>query len=286
MDTEKYKALLSAIETGSISAAADRLSFTPSGISRSIAALEEQLGFPLLIRGKNGVQPTKECETLLPDIMNLINIQERLSQRAALIRGVETGSVAVGTAYPLYNQFFAECIVEFVKLHQAIDIRLIEGTSSELCSMLGRHQLDMCMVSYRSNIPVFHQVMTDCMRIWVPEDHPAVKDGTYHLNDLKNEKIIQIYPGMETDNSIFMKKFHIEPNICASTSDVYAAYSMVEAGLGVALINNLLAEKWQGRAVALPLDVESEIRIGLASQYTEESSPAANAFLEFVKARL
>lgn len=60
METEKYRALMCAIETGSLTAAAERLQYTPSGISRMVAALEDETGFPLLLREHGGVRPTVE----------------------------------------------------------------------------------------------------------------------------------------------------------------------------------------------------------------------------------
>ena len=61
MDTEKCRALLAVLEAGSLSAAAEKLDYTPSGLSRMMAALEQELGFPLLSRSHNGVQPTPAC---------------------------------------------------------------------------------------------------------------------------------------------------------------------------------------------------------------------------------
>ena len=46
MDTEKFRTLLCAIDTGSLTAAAEKLGYTPSGISRSVLAVEEEFGFP------------------------------------------------------------------------------------------------------------------------------------------------------------------------------------------------------------------------------------------------
>ena len=72
MDTEKCAALLCALEEGTLARAADRLGYTPSGISRMIAALEEDVGFPLLYRGRSGVSATGECETLLPALRQMV----------------------------------------------------------------------------------------------------------------------------------------------------------------------------------------------------------------------
>ena len=72
MNTEKLQALLTVLEQGSLTAAAERLHFTTSGVSRAIAALEEELQVDLLYRGKDGVRPTPECERLLPEIRELL----------------------------------------------------------------------------------------------------------------------------------------------------------------------------------------------------------------------
>ena len=52
MDTERWQILLKAIDRGSLRAAAEEMGFTVSGISRSVATLEKELGFALLHRAK------------------------------------------------------------------------------------------------------------------------------------------------------------------------------------------------------------------------------------------
>ena len=282
MDTEKYKALICAIDTGSLTAAAEILGYTPSGISRSVMSVEEQFGFPLLVRAKSGVTPTEECEQLLPLIRNLLHIQDQLQQTADRVCSLETGSVTVGTAYPIYDRALSRLIVSFRKLHPNISIRLIEGTSSALSAQLRDHVLDFCIISQRENMPVFHPLCRDSISAWVPSNHPAVKRGIYQVADLSTDDYIELYPDLETDNSLFLEKNRLRPNICAATSDINAAYAMVEAGLGVALINTLLSKRREGEVTALPLDCSSDFEIGIAVKTEEESSPAAKEFLSFI----
>lgn len=282
MDTEKYKALVCAIDMGSLTAAADRLGYTPSGISRSVAAVEEQFGFPLLIRAKSGVTPTEDCNQVLPIIRNLLRIEEQLQQTADRICSLETGSVTVGCAYAVYDPLLSKEIVAFRKLYPKINIRLIEGTSSELFHRLMLHELDFCIISQRENMPVFYPLCRDSICAWVPASHPAAARGMYSVSDLLSDEYIELFPGLETDNSIFLERNKLLPNVCAGTSDIYAAYAMVEAGLGVVLINTLLSHRWQGKVEALPLDRSSDFEIGVASNAEEECSPAAKEFLNFI----
>ncbi len=282
MDTEKYKALVCAIDMGSLTAAADRLGYTPSGISRSVAAVEEQFGFPLLIRAKSGVTPTEDCEQVLPIIRNLLRIQEQLQQTADRVCSLETGSVTVGSAYAVYDPLLSREIVAFRKLYPKINIRLIEGTSSELFHKLTLHELDFCIISQRENMPVFHPLCRDSISAWVPKTHPAYEKGMYPVSNLLTDDYIELFPGLETDNSIFLERNGLHPDVCAGTSDIYAAYAMVEAGLGVVLINTLLSRRWQGEVAALPLDRSSDFEIGVAVNSSEECSPAAKEFLNFI----
>lgn len=282
MDTEKFRTLLCAIDTGSLTAAAEKLGYTPSGISRSVLAVEEEFGFPLLVRAKSGVTPTSDCDKLLPIIRNLLRIEEQLRQTADRVCSLETGSVTVGTAYPIYDQILSREIVAFRKLHPHISIRLVEGTSSELSHKLSLHELDMCIISQRENMPSFYPLCRDSICAWVPSFHPATGKGIYQVADLWTDDYIELFPDLETDNSLFLTRNHLRPNVCASTSDIYAAYSMVEAGLGVVLINTLLSKRWSGDVAALPLDRSSDFEIGIAAKTEEESSPAAREFLNFI----
>ena len=96
MELEKYRALVCAIESGSLTAAAEKLQYTPSGISRVVSALEAECGFPLLLREHGGVRPTAACQRLLPGIYALLHSGEACAQLAAQIRGLDVGTVVIG----------------------------------------------------------------------------------------------------------------------------------------------------------------------------------------------
>lgn len=100
MDTEKCTVLLTAIDQGSLSGAAEALGYTPSGVSRLVASLEAELGLPLLVRGKGGVTPTPECEALRPRFAELASLGRACRDEAAAVRGLEAGTLTVGRAAP------------------------------------------------------------------------------------------------------------------------------------------------------------------------------------------
>ena len=93
MNSEALNVLLEAVDAGTMSAAAGRLSYTPSGVSRSIEALEQQIGFPLVVRTRKGIRLTSEGETLLPFIKEIVYWSSMLNEKAREVRGLESGTV-------------------------------------------------------------------------------------------------------------------------------------------------------------------------------------------------
>lgn len=60
MSLAKYEVFDTVVELGNLTKAAESLNLTQSAVSYSIANLESELGFPLLIRSRSGITLTKQ----------------------------------------------------------------------------------------------------------------------------------------------------------------------------------------------------------------------------------
>jgi DNA-binding transcriptional LysR family regulator len=283
MDTEKCKVLLCAIETGSLTAAAEKLGYTPSGVSRIMAALEEEAGFPLLFRSRSGVTPTKDCGKLLPVFREMVHLDEQFRQISAEICRLETGVVSVGTSYSAYYHWLAKMIAEFRSAHPHIEVRLLEGSSSELCAAMEERRADFCIISRREGNYAWIPLVEDPLMAWVPADHPLARLPAFPLHAFETEPYIDTYPGQDTDNARVFARCRIRPNVQFTSSDSSATYSLVEAGLGVSLNNSLTAKNWSGRVKVMPLDPPQTVTIGIAVPNSTAMSPAAGKFIAFAK---
>jgi DNA-binding transcriptional LysR family regulator len=92
MDVTKCNAFLVAVDTGSMTAAAERLGYTQSGVTRMIRSLEEEIGFSLLVRTKKGVVMTENGKNMLAVFRDIVRVHENAEQRSAEIRGVISGT--------------------------------------------------------------------------------------------------------------------------------------------------------------------------------------------------
>ena len=59
LDPRQTSCFLSAVQTGTVRAAAEQIGLEPSTVSRNISALETTLATTLVERGRSGVQPTE-----------------------------------------------------------------------------------------------------------------------------------------------------------------------------------------------------------------------------------
>ena len=285
MDWEKLEVLMTVLDEGSLTGAAEKLSYTTSGLSRMITSMENETGFPLLFRSREGVRPTPECEMLLPAVREIPFWGNRFSEQVRSIQGIESGRICVGTAYEAYYPWLSRIIADFSAEHPGIQIDILEGTSSELSGAVAENRCDFCIASRRKGEFRFRMLLRDEIVFILPVNHPLAEKEGIPLRAVEEEPYIDLYTGKETDNSRIFKKYQISPVPRYCTSDRYAGYAMVEAGLGIAMENRLIAMMHRDKVALRPIIPEQFAEIGMVYPREEMISPAARAFVSFALSR-
>ena len=283
MDTEKSRALLKILETGSFSQAAEQLGYTPSGINRMAKTMEKETGFPLFTRSTSGVQLTSEGRRLLPVFHELVQNQERLDQLCADIRGLSSGHLSIGSYYSISASWLPQIIQRFQTNWPGIQIDLCEAGNHDLCQRLADHTIDCCFFSEYQGQCDWIPLQRDELVVWLPENHPLADAGCFPLESLNNSPFIQILPEQNTDLERLLHTYQLTPDVRFTTSDNYTAYSMVAAGLGISVNNALMTKNWQGPVVTLPLNPPQYITLGIALPSSAKASPALQKFIACTK---
>lgn len=287
MESEKCSALLWILETGSLSAAAGKLGYTPSGVSRMVASMEAETGFPLLIRSRGGVEPTAECRQLLPMIRELAHWGKMYDQNAAEVRGIQRGQIVVGISYVSYYEWLSRLIVDFNHSYPQIRVHIIEGASSELSRAVEEKRADFAIISHRKGNFDWLPLLDDPLVAILPRNHPLAEAESYPVEQLEKDPYIETQLAQETDNTLMLARLHLHPDIRYTTTSYRATASMVAAGLGVALVNQIVVKMGDAKSVAVkPLSPPQVIPMGAAYASAEAISPAARRFVEFAKKRL
>lgn len=281
MDAVKCEALLSAAELGSMTAAAEKLGYTQSGVTRMIRALEEELGFPLLVRGKSGVEPTENGRLMLPALREVVRAGENARQLGAEISGAVTGVLTVGSYYSVSALLMPEVISRFESLYPGIRVRVQEGGNREMAEWLAEKTVDCCFGARPEGdfpcdwVPLFR----DELVAWLPRSNPRAADKVFPLHGLEEEPFIQTSPDRDTDQDRLLREYGLHPDIRFTTRDGFSTYNMVAAGLGISFNQKLLSRAWNGGVAELPFDPPQYIALGIAVPSLRETSPAAKRFL-------
>ena len=144
---EKYRALMSAVELGSLTRAAEALGCTQSAVSHAIASLEQELGFRLLLRARSGIRLTDEGERMLPAVRSLLSAGEQLEQTAASIRGLDQGTVRIGAFTSVAVHWLPAVLKEFQHDYPHVSFRLLNGDYHDVSEWLADGSVDIGFVA-------------------------------------------------------------------------------------------------------------------------------------------
>uniref|UniRef100_UPI00308083DE LysR family transcriptional regulator n=1 Tax=Acidaminococcus timonensis TaxID=1871002 RepID=UPI00308083DE len=174
-ETNKYKALLQAIEQGSITAAARELEYSPSGLTRVLDGLERELGLPLLQRSPQGVELTLEGQDLLPAIRELLYWAGQIQERSASLQGLEQGELAIGSYYSIASCWLPAILRDFQRDFPHIRIHVQEAGNRTLLQGLRERKLSCCLFNRNAGyqgdwIPLYQ----DRLVAWIPESRPLM----------------------------------------------------------------------------------------------------------------
>jgi DNA-binding transcriptional LysR family regulator len=127
LHVEPLIAFAAVIDSGSFSAAAARLGQTPSGVSRTIARLEKQLGMTLIHRTTRRLDLTEEGAWLLGRARGVLAELANTEAEAAARRSQPSGLVRVNAATPALDHLLAPLVPAFLDAYPLVQLELASG---------------------------------------------------------------------------------------------------------------------------------------------------------------
>ena len=287
MESARCKAFMYAADTGSFTKAAERLNYTPSGVSQLVGALENETGLTLLRRTRKGVTLTSDGEILLPAVREFLEKENRIYELAAEVKGLLVGSVTIAAYSSISTHWLPEVIRDFEQDYPQIEIRLMEGIRQEVTRWLDEKKADIGFLSYQEPMPYeWTPLDYDEMLAVLPKDHLYASKESYPLINCETDSFIMPALGRDDDVVSLFERNGIKLNIHFTTLENFATMAMIENGLGMSVLNNLITEKWNCYIVKIPVDPPSRITLGLAVPSYKQASPAVKRFIKYAVERL
>ncbi len=283
MPVNKYEAFLKAAELGSLTRAAAELGVTQSAVSHMIGALEEELGFSLLKRGRSGARATAEGERVLPAIRGMLNSREQLEQTAAAIRGLDCGTVRIGTFTSVAVHWLPGMIKRFQADYPNVELKLMNGDYHDVEQWLADGSCDLGFIA----LPTKQRgkataLLEDRLLAVVPKDHRLASLPRFPIKEVEHEPFISLLETSDHDARRALDAAGVTPNIRYTTKDDYAIIAMVEQGLGVSIMPELLLSGRNDNVRIMELTPPASRVIGLCLPDADRAGPATTRFAQCV----
>ncbi|MCP8970481.1 LysR family transcriptional regulator [Ectobacillus ponti] len=287
MSLAKFEIFSTVVELGSLTKAGDTLGLTQSAVSHAIASLELEWGFSILNRGRSGISLTSNGERVLRYIREILKWKEEMEQEIASIKGLEIGTVRIGTFSSVSVQWLPEILKTFHEFHPSIEIKLLEGDYSDIEHWISAGLVDFGFVS----LPTAQQfevvpLRKDRMLCIVSDQHPLARQDTISFASIQEEELIMSRKGSDNDLRRIFKENHVTPNVKFELRDDLAIISMVQNGMGISILPEMVLYQLPKGVRILHLEQENYRTIGIAAVSFKTLAPATKKFIAYLRSWL
>jgi LysR family transcriptional regulator for metE and metH len=286
---KQLRALKSVALTGSVTAASEELAVTPHAVTLQIQQLEEQVGLPLLERGRNDFRLTEPGKVIFELVKQLEEQLRQAEESIYNLRGVEGGRIRIGVISTA-KYFMPKAIAAFLRDHLEIQLDLKVGNRQEIVSGLRSASFDFAIMGRPpEDLAVISEVIGD-------HPHVFISSPSHSLSSIKNitlEKLTNETPLLREQGSgtrMLLHRFLTEQKIewrkgmeMGSNESIKQG---VMAGLGISFISahTIAAEVEEGRLAVLDVVGTPLVRHWYLVRLQEKKLlPASLAFWEFLE---
>jgi DNA-binding transcriptional LysR family regulator len=239
--------------SGSASRAAELLQITQPAISRSIADLEQALGFLLFDRVRGRLVPTPEGQLFFRDVTASFLGLDRLRSAAARIRDFGSGSIRIASQAALGSTVVPRAIRAFRENNSQIAITLQIVSSSLVRELVANQQFDIGLAADEVDLSgVDHRIFGNFKAVCaIPHGHPLTSKSVIRPEHLHGEAFIALAPedrARERMQQVFEEAGAV-PHIGVETPSASTICELALQGVGVGLVNPAAAEGFAERGV-------------------------------------
>lgn len=266
--------------------AARKLSISQSALSRSIAKLEEELGFPLFERFGKKIILNDYGHIFLGHVERAL---AEIGQGRQVIQDLlnpEYGKVSLAFLHSLGSNIVPKLLGNFRQRYPKIEFSLSQNGTSFILDQLIMGKIDLCLcapVPTKNSIE-WIDLFTEELFVCVPSNHRLAGRSKIDLLEIANDPIISFKKnyGLRVLADQFFKEVAVHPLITFEGEEIMTVAGLVEAQLGVALIPHTAGLE-NAKIVFLPIaNPQCSRTIGIAWNKSKHLSPVAKRFKDFV----
>lgn len=283
MQLASYKIIITVYEQKSFQKASELLHMTPSAVSHAVSKLEQELGFTLFIRSKNGVTLTSYGENLLPAFRNVVNSDESLKQAILEINGLEKGTVKIGCFNSVCTNWIPALTRDFNAIYPGISIEIFQGTYVDIIEWIKSGVVDLGFLSVSSagKLPIY-PLYNDQLVCIVPKGYSVSQPDYITLDEIKDESFVIQHITCDADIQNYFAAHNLKIKSAYHVVDDLSTVALVSHGFGICLLPKLIMQDIPYPVDTYPIKPDASRIIGISALNTECMCPAVKKMYDFI----
>lgn len=285
----KLEIFAAVVQTGSFSAAAQRLYMTQPAVSQHIQDLEASLGTALFTRGRRGVTLTPAGDKLYEYTRNILRLVAEAESEVTNVENISSGQISIGATPGVSVYLLPEWLRGFRDKFPNLNIAVQTSITTDHVSSVLDHTLDIGFVEgeldrvQRKGLG-FLGLRPVNLLVIVGAGHPWSQREAVTLDMLNDQPFITRQPNSRT--RVWMDTLFAEhgvtPRIVAEFDNQEAIKQAIMSNMGVTILPDyaVVHEKIAGLLFTLSVqDVNLQRELKLIYDAGAPFSPIARALL-------
>jgi DNA-binding transcriptional LysR family regulator len=294
MELRQLKQFVAVAEAMSFRRAAERLFMAQPPLSVAIHKLEDELGAELFERRGRTIRLTAAGGEALRTARRCLSEADEVLRATRTAAKGESGRVRVGFVGSATYSLLPRLLPVFRRRYPLIELELRESTNLELLALLEQERLDLGLVRFptaSASALNFQIVEHDVFHAVLPKGHKLAAQRQVTLKALAQEPLIDYastkVPGLHAMVMLVFQSAGLSPRVAQEATQVQTVVSLVESGLGVALVPSVSSRIASNKVVFRPIrGLPAAAGIAIALAYHAQGESAATKRFREVAADL
>lgn len=244
---------------GSMRLASDKLGVAVSSISRQVAQLEQELGLPLIERGRRSIKLTEAGELALEYYRDQLADEEALLGRLRDLKQTRIGHVQLAVGEGLLGGAFAALIEKYQRSNPGIGLSIVSGSTAEITRLVLEDEVHMGLILHVSSEPKIRNRLSVAQPLMVmcSPPHRAAALTSLTLAQLREHDLCLPPRGFSIRQILndAEQREHVWLEARLTTSSIQTMREIAKLGTMVTVLPKIsaLSELQKGTLVARPL---------------------------------
>jgi DNA-binding transcriptional LysR family regulator len=277
-DIRKLETLRIVAGLGSISKAAEKMGYSQPGLTGMLNRLEDEIGFPLLERGSSGVVLTPRGRELMPAIDSVLDAYSDFEKSVQAVRHNGDDVLRIATYTSISRSWLPVVLRRFSEQFPQAKLVIKDGSGGEIEKWVSEGSVDVGLASsnFAGNLEFIH-LFDDPYYAVLPGSNDI--GDTYDIHSFEGQNFLVPSYGMDLDILRTLQRHGVTPVFSLLAMEDQAVIKMVEQGLGVSMLSELVLKGCTSNLSLAPIEPASWRELGIVVKPARQTGRLLKGFI-------